>query len=218
MRELRAGLGGFGIFIACIALGVSVITGINSLADALLDGFAAQGRQLLGGDVALRRIHQRANAEEGALFEHLGRVSETATMRSMARLANGSDQTLVEIKAVDKAYPLLGKLELAGNRNVDAALRWTNGAAVAQSLLDRLNLKVGDTIKLGRASVPITGVITNEPDKISARISFGPRIIVSHETLAETGLVQPGTLINWRYAIAAPGGEHAPIATVLELR
>ena len=119
-REMRAGLGGFGIFIACIALGVGVITGVGALTDALLNGFAAQGRQLLGGDVAMRRVHQRASAKERAVMNRLGQTSELATMRSMARLPSGADQALVEIKAVDAAYPLLGGLRLQDGKDVDA--------------------------------------------------------------------------------------------------
>lgn len=218
LRELRSGLGGFGIFIACIALGVAVITGVGALTDALLNGFAAQGRTLLGGDITMRRVHQRASPEERALMSKLGRISELGTMRSMARLADGSDQALVEIKAVDAAYPLLGGFRLADNKDVGAAIRQTTGAVVAQSLLDRLGVKVGDAIKLGSLSVPINGVIANEPDKITARLAFGPRIIVSHDTLAKTGLVQPGTLINWHYVIAAQGANAAPVETVLKLR
>lgn len=217
-REMRAGLGGFWIFIACIALGVGVITGVGALTDALLNGFAAQGRQLLGGDVTLRRVHQRASPEERAVMTRLGRISEMATMRSMARLPDGADQALVEIKAVDAVYPLLGGLRLEGGRDVDAALRKTNGAIVAQSLLDRLGLEVGDAIKLGSKAVPVTGVIANEPDKIAARLAFGPRVMVSHDTLAATGLVRPGTLINWRYAIVDPEADTEPLATVLKLR
>ncbi|MGI9479639.1 MAG: ABC transporter permease [Hyphomicrobiaceae bacterium] len=218
MREMRAGLGGFGIFIACIALGVGVITGVSALTDALLNGFAAQGRQLLGGDVVLRRVHQRATDKERAVMNRLGRTSEMATMRSMARLPDGDDQALVEIKAVDSVYPLLGGLRLGDDRAADAALRQTNGAIVAQTLLDRLNLKVGDSIKLGQTPVPITGTIAKEPDKITARLAFGPRVMVSHDTLAATGLVRPGTLINWRYAIVTPDADAAPVETVLKLR
>ena len=218
MREMRSGLSGFGIFIACIALGVGVITGVGALTDGLLNGFAAQGRQLLGGDVTLRRIHQRASAAERAFLDKQGRTSELATMRSMARLVSGDDQALVEIKAVDAVYPMLGGLRLVGDKDVDAAIRKSEGAVVAQSLLDRLGLKVGDAVKLGSLAVPITGVIANEPDKIAARLAFGPRVMVSHETLARTGLVQPGTLISWRYVLATRGAEAAPLETVLKMR
>ncbi len=118
MRELRAGLSGFWVFIACIALGVGVITAVGALTDALLNGFAAQGRMLLGGDVTLRRVHRRIDAGERAQISRLGQISETATMRSMARPLSGDDQALVEIKAVDQAYPLLGEVRSGRRRNV----------------------------------------------------------------------------------------------------
>ncbi len=218
MRELRAGLSGFWVFIACIALGVGVITAVSALADALLNGFAAQGRMLLGGDVTLRRVHSRIDAGERAQIARLGQISETATMRSMARPLSGDDQALVEIKAVDQAYPLLGEVRLVGGGTFEQAVRAEGGAVVAQSLLDRLGLNVGDDMKLGTAPVKITGVISHEPDKITARMSFGPRVMVSHETLARTGLVKPGTLINWRYALLAPDGETAPLVAVERIR
>ncbi len=218
LRELRAGVGGFGVFIACIALGVAVITGVGALTDSLLNGFADQGRTLLGGDITLRRVHKRANQQELAQMRQLGSVAETATMRSMARLPDGSDQSLVEIKAVGLAYPLLGDMTLVGGASFEKAVRQDKGAVVAQSLLDRLGLKVGDKIKLGSGLVPITGVIENEPDKISARLAFGPRIILSHEALAATELVKPGTLINWRYAVLSPEGNARPLETVERLR
>jgi len=218
LRELRAGLSGFGIFVACIALGVTLITGVGALTNALLSGFENQGRELLGGDVTLRRVHKRATPQERAVFAGLGQVSELATMRSMARLVGGEDQTLVELKAVDSFYPLIGNFKVQGGIGLDRAIRENAGAVVAQSLLDRLKLKVGDKLRLGNRNIPITGVIEREPDRISARLAFGPRIIMSHDTLAATGLVQPGTLITWHYAIATPQGERDAQAAVAQLR
>ena len=218
LRELRSGLSGFGIFIACIALGVAVVTGVGALTDALLSGFEQQGRMLLGGDVTLRRVHRRATSQERIALAQLGRTAETATMRSMARLPDGSDQALIEIKAVDPSYPLLGKLAVDQASGARQAIHGSGGAVVAQSLLDRLGLKVGDRMKIGSKSLPISGVLTNEPDRISARLAFGPRVMVSHQTLASTGLVRPGTLINWRYAILAPDGETSPKGAVERIR
>ncbi len=219
LRELRAGLSGFAIFVSCIALGVTLITGVGALTNALLSGFESQGRELLGGDVALRRVHKRATLEERGIFDRLGQVSELATMRSMARLVDGSDQTLVEIKAVDTLYPLLGDFKIEGGIvDLDQAIRRNDGAVIAQSLLDRLRLKVGDQFQLGGKKITIAGVIESEPDSITARLSFGPRIIVSHSTLKATGLIQPGTLITWHYAIVTPDGEHDAKGAVAQLR
>ena len=217
-RELRAGLSGFGIFIACIALGVAVITGIGALTDALLNGFERQGKELLGGDIKVRRVHKRATDAERARLNKLGRISETSTMRAMARLPSGDDQALIEIKAIDTAYPLVGSFQVAGAASLREAVRDRPGVVVAQSLLDRLNLKVGDKVKIGKTELVINGRIAREPDRIGVRMAFGPRVIMSHATLATTGLVQPGTLINWHYAVAVPETAAAPGETVARLR
>ena len=102
-RELRSGLKGFRIFIACLALGVMVIAAVGALADALRAGLASQGETILGGDMTFARMHIRASPDELTLFRSLGRVSETSTMRTMARRLDGSDQALAELKAVDAA-------------------------------------------------------------------------------------------------------------------
>ncbi|MFZ4808980.1 MAG: ABC transporter permease [Hyphomicrobiaceae bacterium] len=200
-RELRGGLGGFYVFIACVALGVTVIAAVGALSDGLRAGFERQGERILGGDVTLARVHKRAEPAELTWLAARGRLSETATLRAMARTKDGQDQTLVELKPVDRAYPLAGAITLRGGATLDATVRGGLGAAVEPILLDRLNIKIGDTIRLGELELPVTAVIESEPDSISDRMTFGPRIMVSHETMEKTGLVQPGTLIRWRYAI-----------------
>ncbi len=94
LREMRGGLRGFYVFVACMALGVAVITGVGALGDAMRAGFEQQGQTILGGDATLARTHTRAISAERAWLEARGRVSETATLRSMARTSDASDQTL----------------------------------------------------------------------------------------------------------------------------
>src|SRR6476660_3733699 len=106
LRELRGGLRGFYVFIACIALGVMAIAGVGSVAASLSDGLAREGRTLLGGDVAFALIQREATPEEIAFLRSRGDVSVAATMRGMARAADGR-LALVELKAVDGAYPML---------------------------------------------------------------------------------------------------------------
>jgi len=205
-RELRSGLGGFGILIACIALGVGVITGVGALADSLLDGFSRQGRVLLGGDLTATRVHQRANPSERAQMSALGTVGEVALLRSMARTVDGRDQTLVEIKGVDGSYPLIGDATLQSGRAVQDVLSKPGAILAPDGLLKRLQLKVGDSFRLGGYEVRIADVLVSEPDKISARPPFGPRVMASIDTLLASGLIQPGTLINWQYRILATDG------------
>jgi putative ABC transport system permease protein len=217
VRELRGGVSGFGILIACIALGVAVIAGVGSLTSGLLTGFSSQGRVLIGGDIAMSRVHQRATVAELKALESFGSVAEVATMRAMARTMDDGDQTLIELKGVGEAHPLVGRVRFASGREIGAVLGGNGSAAVGQTLLDRLGLKTGDRIRLGTAELTIADVVLEEPDKFGGRFSYGPRVLVSIETLLATGLVQPGTILDWNYAIAAPNGAELDDAGVGQL-
>lgn len=203
LRDLATGLPGFAVFIGCIALGVMVITGVGALSDALRGGLAKQGAALLGGDLTFVRAHARASPAERTRLDALGRLSETATLRTMARRGDATEQALAELKGVDGAYPLAGAVVLDGAGSLADALS-DRGAAVEPALLERLGLAIGDTITVGDARLIIRAKILTEPDGISDRSTFGPRLLVSIATLEATGLVQPGTLIRWRYAAQLP--------------
>ena len=198
-RELRSGLSGFYVFIACVALGVMVITGVGALSDALKSGFEKQGALLLGGDVTVSRPHTRATVDERRWIDGFGRSSETATMRTMGRTINGEDQTLIELKAVDAAYPLVGAVTLETGEALDAAL--ARGVVADPMLLERLSLKAGDRLRIGEAEFDIAAVLKTEPDGLADRVAYGPRVILTHAQMEKTGLVQPGALIRWKYAV-----------------
>jgi len=202
-RELRGGLKGFRVFIACLALGVMVIAAVGTLADALREGLARQGETILGGDVAFARVHMRATTAEQDVFRGLGRMSETATLRTMARRLDGSDQALAELKAVDTAYPLTGEATTENGVPFAEAIAG-NGTIADAMLLERLGLKVGDSLRIGEAELTVRGALKTEPDAVADRLTYGPRIFVSLSTLDRTALVKPGTLIRWRYAVKLP--------------
>ncbi len=206
-RELRGGLGGFRIFLACLTLGVAAIATVQSVSYSVKEGLARDGREILGGDVSIRRIYDRATPEMLAYFtKDGGQVSEIADFRAMAQ--KGDDSTLVELKGIDAAYPLVGTLDLDGGIAPADALALRNGVwgiAVEARLLERLKLAVGDEIKLGDAMLQIRATIAREPDKLSGRgIAFGPRVILANEALESTGLVQPGSLVYWFYRVTVP--------------
>jgi putative ABC transport system permease protein len=203
VRELRSGIRGFYVFVACIALGVAVITGVGALADSLRASFESQGKTLLGGDVTLARPHQKASPAERAWLQSQGSLSESASMRAMARRADGAEQALVEIKGIDAAYPLVGTVKLSGGFPI-AALQSSNGVAVEPIILERLKLKIGDPLKLGNLELPIRATIDAEPDKIADRLTVGPRVFVSISELERSGLIDPGSLSTWRYALVLP--------------
>ncbi|RUW69543.1 MULTISPECIES: ABC transporter permease [unclassified Mesorhizobium] len=209
LREMRGGLSGFLIFLACIALGVAAIGGVNSVAQAISAGVANQGQTLLGGDLRFQLNQRDTTSAERDFLGGLGAISHSASMRSMARLEDGSDQALVEAKAVDDAYPLFGALAtepalpraaLFGERS------GVFGAAAPELLFDRLNLKLGDRVKLGGATFELRARLVNEPDAVSDGFGFAPRLLVSTEGLAASGLIQPGSLVENAYKVRLPAG------------
>jgi putative ABC transport system permease protein len=207
-RELRGGLRGFYVFIACIALGVMAIAGVGSVAASLGDGLAREGRTLLGGDVAFSLIQREAKPEEVAFLRARGEVSVAATLRGMARTGDGR-LALVEMKAVDSVYPMLGELTLDPKLPVADLLANRDGAfgaGVDSTLLARLDLKVGDRVTVGSANFQIRSVVGAEPDKLAGGIGFGPRFLISEAALRATGLLQPGSLVRWIYRVKLPDG------------
>lgn len=207
LREMRGGLTGFYIFLGCIALGVAAIGGVNSVARSIADGLAVEGQAILGGDVSVMLNQREVNTQERAFLTSQGTVSENITMRSMVRLPDGSDQALVEVKAVDSAYPLYGTLKLQPDLSASERFSLQDGAygaAVPQLLLDRLNLKIGDQIMLGSVKFTLRAIIESEPDMLSTGMALAPRFLTSDEALRAAGLIQPGSLVNYIYKIGLP--------------
>ena len=206
LRELRGGLRGFYVFVACIALGVMAIAGVGSVAASLGEGLAREGRTLLGGDVAFSLFQREAKPDEVAFLRSRGEVSAIATLRGMAR-ANDGRLALVEIKAVDGTYPMLGELVLDPKLPVADLLAERDGAfgaAVDSTLLHRLDLKLGDRVSIGSATFQIRSVVSAEPDKLAGGLGFGPRFLTSEAALHATQLLQPGSLVRWTYRVRLP--------------
>ncbi|WP_420334570.1 ABC transporter permease [Roseibium sp.] len=220
LRELRGGLRGFYIFIACIALGVAAIAGVTSVSRALTEGIANEGQAILGGDLSFSLIHRQAGSDETAFLETLGSVSRVATLRAMSRRSDTGEQALVELKAVDNAYPLYGTLDLQSGQSLEDALAQQDGVwgAVADlALLARLDVEIGDTLALGRSTVRITDVIATEPDKLAGGMEFGPRLMISDAAIGDTDLVQPGSLVRWHYRVRmSPAPALGDIEAVIE--
>jgi len=217
MRELRGGLHGFYVFIACIALGSMAIASVGSLAASLADGLAREGRVILGGDLAFTLIQREAAPAERQFLQARGRISSAATMRAMAR-TNAGQATLVEMKAVDDAYPLFGEALLDPPGSLANALAQRDGVfgAVADpTLMARLELKSGARIAVGNANIEIRATLTSEPDKLAGGIGFGPRLLVNQDALRATGLLQPGSLVRWHYRLRLPNNDASDAAAKL---
>ena len=156
-RELRGGLRGFAVFLACLALGVAAIAGVGMVRSAIQAGLTDQGAVLLGGDAQVEFTYRFASADERAYLEDMSsQVSEIVDFRSMAVV--GDQHVLTQVKAVDDAYPLLGTVEVEGG-DFPAALQGADGlpgAVMDGVLADQLGLAVGGRFKLGLQEFVLT--------------------------------------------------------------
>ncbi len=110
-RELRGGLRGFRIFLACLALGVAAIAAVGTLRSAIQSGLQDQGSILLGGDAQMEFTYRFADDAERAYMATIATgISEVVDFRSMAVIPD--DAALTQIKAVDANYPLTGTVTL----------------------------------------------------------------------------------------------------------
>ena len=222
-RELRhgvRGLRGFGVFLGCLALGVAAIAGVQSTASSIVTGLRADGREILGGDLALRAVYRDLAPDHRALIERTAAATtHFVEMRTMARLPDDAETgVLVELKAVDGRYPLFGRVEARRDDGTPVPLAaalaragGTWGALVDPALVERLDLEEGDALAIGGIALEVRGTIGREPDRAGSGGPFGfwPRVLVSLDALAASELLREGSLVYHQYALRLAEGVRA---------
>ena len=156
-RDLKGGLGGLGLLWLCLAIAIAGLSSVTSLASSIDRAIAAQGRSLIGGDLLLSVAQREATADERSVIAALGPSSKSVGTRGMIVAANG-DSMLVELTGADAAWPLAGTLALAsGTRPGDGEI------AIGTAAAERLGLGIGDPVKLGQATLRLSGIVAKMP-------------------------------------------------------
>ncbi|MCJ8191359.1 ABC transporter permease [Sphingomicrobium aestuariivivum] len=191
-RDLKGGRAGLGLLFACLLLSVAGLAAVLSLVASMNSAIDENGRALLGGDLLVSQAQRPATAEERAAMDALGTVSEAVATRSMLRRDDAI--ALVDLRGVDALFPLAGEITLQG-RAPDAADEIALGRGAAR----QLGLDVGDNVSLGTADYVVAGLIDRMP---GGTFLFAPPALVTSEGLARSGLVVPGSLVDYQYRIA----------------
>ncbi len=204
-RELRGGLRGFAVFLACLSMGVAAISGVGMVRSAIEAGLSAQGAALLGGDAEMEFTYRFATDTEKAwMADKADRMSEIVSFRSM--VVTDDAQVLTQVKAVDGAYPLIGAVQLETGTLPTALARQDGvpGAVVDKLLAEQLGLAPGDHFTLGLQTFRLGGVLLREPDSATGGFALAPRTIVLTADLAQSGLIAPGSLYETAYRLTLP--------------
>ena len=213
-RDFRSGE--LRLLILAVTLAVAALTAVGFFADRLKGGLQRDARQLLGGDAVVSSDNMTPQAFT-AKARSLGlSVVGTLSFPTMGRAndAQGGASKLVALKVVEAGYPLRGSLTVAsepgGTEAKTRAIPKSGEAWIDATLLDSLNLKMGDSVLLGDATFRISQVIVIEPDRGAGFMNFSPRVMINRADVAATGLIQPASRLTYRMAVAGEDAQVKP--------
>ena len=223
VRETRSSWRRLLFFFICIAVGVGAIVALRSVIQSVRDVFRQEAKSLIAADVIIstnREWTPEARQTIDRRLSDAGITTRTDSVETptMVRPADDSKPVsrMVELRAVEQAFPLYGALELAGGQIYSHALLAHRGALVRPELLTALGIAVGDQIVIGRVPFTIRGVIRNEPGRRVGEFSLGPRVLVDYADLPDTGLLTFGSRVRRVVLVRMP--EHVIDAVVKALR
>jgi len=199
-REMHASKAKFGFVLLSVAIGVAALTGVRGFSEAFQKALLGDARSLMAGDLSARLFRQ-VTPNEGKDLDALKGVERTTVTEtvSMAEAKGDPVPLLVSLKAVNPAkYPFYGHVVLNPAGNLREVLT-DDTAVVDENLLVRLNTKVGAQLKLGNKLFTIAAVIVREPDRMTAGVGLGPRVMITRKAMVEAGLLAAGSRATERY-------------------
>ncbi|EKS7812755.1 putative ABC transporter permease subunit YbbP [Edwardsiella piscicida] len=179
-----------------LALAVACVLALGRIGDRLDQGLQRQGREAIAADRVLRSYTPVPEAWLAQARREGIRVSRQWVFSTMA-FAGGRLQ-LAEVKAVDDAYPLYGRLETRPPRQVPRP----GEALVAPRLMAQLALRPGDAVEVGDMTLRVVGEVEREPDGGFSLLSSAPRMLIALADAERSGIVQPGSRVSYRYGLA----------------
>ena len=197
-RDLAPRIRGLRLLLVCLFLGVATLAAIGSLTAGITGELERRGQVILGGDIEYGLAQRMASEAEKAALAREGRLSETVRMRAMA-IAPSGESLLGELKAVDSAYPLYGRLTLASG--AVSGPPPPGSIWIGSDLANRLALKRGDAVRFGERSFTVADVLVEEPDRLGEGFTLGPVAIIGLSDLASTALIQPGSMFEAKYRL-----------------
>src|ERR1700736_35681 len=215
-REMHSSRGKFFFVILSVAIGVAALTGVRGFSASFRTALLNRARSIMAADLSARMFQQPTSEQQKGLDEIAAsgvEITPVTELLSMASAAKTLDPLLVSLKGVDPAmYPFYGEVELAPAAPLKTVLT-PDTVVVADDLLVRLNMKVGDQLKIGTQLFRVASVVVNEPDRLSGNFAAGPRVLISREGLETSGLLAPGSHAGQRYLFKVPKPRNgAPIS------
>ena len=203
LRELRASWRRLLFFFVCVAVGVGAIVALRSVIQSVRNGLMREARAIVSADVLVStnrpwtpevRARLDRRLADAPVLARLEAV-ETATM---VRPEAGATAKMVELRGVQRGFPLYGEIVLADGTPFSHSLLENRGALVRPELLVQLAIKVGDRVVIGGMPFTVRGVLAQEPGRRIGAFSFGSRVLVDYDDLRATGLLTFGSRASYQ--------------------
>ena len=206
-RELQASKAKFSFVILSVAIGVAALIGVRGFSESFQKTILAEARTIMAADLSARMFRQ-PTAQEAEQLDALEKSGVERTwiteMVSMVSAQGDPVPLLVSLKAVNPAeWPFYGAVQMqtaTGGQSTDLKGVLTDSTVVVgDDLLVRLQVKIGDQLRIGTQTFRIAAVVQREPDRMSSTMGLGPRVLISRSGLEKTGLLQPGSRSGERF-------------------
>lgn len=196
-REIRSSWKRLLFFFLCIALGVGSVVALRSLIQNLTRAVGTDARALMTADIEVSSTSDFSPGDVAKIEEIVGTSgiidgrNEAITTASMARPVDPKNPNtrFIELKGVEPPFPLVGSFQLDGGRPFEHNLLENGGAVVARILLEDLDVKLGDRIKIGEGEFTIQGSFDQEPGG-SSGFRLGARVFVERKAFDEAGITR----------------------------
>lgn len=203
-RDSRKNRGRLFLFISSIMLGIAALVAINAFNYNVKRDIDAQAATLLGADLESSTRSAFSTELRDSITALPGEVSGVRELLSMAYFPRLEESVFVNIKGVTGGFPFYGKLKTAPE-NAPALFKASEGALISQSLIDQYDLRIGDSITLGKKTMLVIGELQSDFGAAMAA-GFAPTVYVSGDMLNATDLIQPGSLVTTKYYSKFPEG------------
>ena len=176
-----------------LSLAVACVLALGNISDRMEKGLSQQSREFMAGDRSLQSSRAVPKAWIDEARQRGLKVGEQLTFATMT-FARDTPQ-LANVKAVDDVYPMYGTLQT----NPPGLKPQPGSVLLAPRLMALLNVKIGDSIDVGDATLRIAGEVVQEPDSGFNPFQIAPRLMMNMADVEKTAAVQPGSRVTWRY-------------------
>jgi len=196
------------ILLVALLVGVTCISAVTFFTDRVRQAVGQQAGEVLAGDLRVESNYPLPEEYKNSAIAYGVETADVMHFRSVVFSDDSSSSALTDIRGVSAGYPLRGEMRIADSMTslpYSATGTPDRGSAWAEpSLIARLGLQVGDSIQVGQIEIQITKTLEFRPDEGWRFLELAPTLLLNLSDVFDTGLIQPGSVVEYEQLFAAP--------------